>query len=34
VRGSGLSKAASIAIGIGVIAGVLILIAFLLPKGD
>ena len=34
VRGPGLSKVASIAIGIGVIAGVLILIAFLLPKGD
>jgi len=32
VRGSGLSKAASVAIGIGVIAGVLILLAFSLPK--
>ena len=34
VRGPGLSKVASIAIGIVAVAGVLILIAFLLPKGD
>ena len=34
VRGPGLSKAASIAIGIVAVAGALVLIAFLLPKGD
>ena len=34
VRGPGLSTMASVAIGISVIAGALILIAFLLPKGD
>ena len=34
VRGPGLSKVASIAIGIVAVAGALVLIAFLLPKGD